>query len=318
MGKRRIRNLQALGNTHILGVDFREDRRKEATEKYSVNCFKSLEEVLKISTPSIWIISTPPHCHMDYAYKALELSTSAFIEASVTQKDHILKLHQLSQKKQLLILPSCTMLYHQGPKTIKNLLQKNLIGAPLSIHYHSGQYLPDWHPWESIDDYYVSNRETGGCREIIPFELTWINDIFGTPDCLSCVRGKLSSIPADIDDFYQANLRYGTAIFSFTVDVIARPKLLRECRIVGEIGIIEWSDGGHYVRYCNIHEKEWQMIQIEKKDVMDNYVHSEVPYINELKAFINAVDFNDGTLYPNSLKNDATILGILDQLESLS
>ena len=38
--------------------------------------------------------------------------------------------------------------------------------------YHSGQYLPDWHPWESYKDFYVSNPATGARREIVPFELS--------------------------------------------------------------------------------------------------------------------------------------------------
>ena len=36
MGKRRVRNLQALGYRNIIGFDMREDRRKEAKEKYGI------------------------------------------------------------------------------------------------------------------------------------------------------------------------------------------------------------------------------------------------------------------------------------------
>ena len=39
MGKRRIRNLRALGLSEIAGFDPRVDRRQEASEKYSIQAF---------------------------------------------------------------------------------------------------------------------------------------------------------------------------------------------------------------------------------------------------------------------------------------
>ena len=34
---------------------------------------------------------------------------------------------------------------------------------------------------ESVNDFYVSNRPTGGGREYWPFELTWMVDTIGWP-----------------------------------------------------------------------------------------------------------------------------------------
>ena len=36
MGKRRLRNLQALGENKLIGFDLREDRRKEAADNYNI------------------------------------------------------------------------------------------------------------------------------------------------------------------------------------------------------------------------------------------------------------------------------------------
>jgi len=43
MGKRRVRNLQALGMENIIGFDPRADRRAEAAEKYGIPVFASLD-----------------------------------------------------------------------------------------------------------------------------------------------------------------------------------------------------------------------------------------------------------------------------------
>ena len=55
------------------------------------------------------------------------------------------------------------MRYYFGPRRIKELLKAGAVGRPLTFTYQSGQYLPDWHPWESYKEFYVSKRETGAC-----------------------------------------------------------------------------------------------------------------------------------------------------------
>jgi predicted dehydrogenase len=47
MGKRRIRNMQALGFTHIFGFDKREDRAKEAASLYKISTFTDFDEAFK-------------------------------------------------------------------------------------------------------------------------------------------------------------------------------------------------------------------------------------------------------------------------------
>ena len=57
----------------------------------------------------------------------------------------------------------------------------------------------DWHPWENVTDFYVSNQETNACREMVPFELTWIVDIFGYPEEIIGCYGKTMNVGADIN-----------------------------------------------------------------------------------------------------------------------
>ena len=93
------------------------------------------------------------------------------------------------------------MKYHNGPKKLKELIVRDkVIGECLYSNYVTGQYLPDWHPWEDIKDYYVSKKNRWR-RELVPFELAWLNDIFGNPKIVNSVVKKLSDIKADIDDF---------------------------------------------------------------------------------------------------------------------
>ena len=318
MGKRRIRNLLALGITEIAGYDIREDRIKEAKQKYSIRTYSSFEQACKDYIPDVFVISTPPDKHIEYAYFGYKNNIHCFIEASVTDANKILELYNLTKDKHLIFAPSCTMRYYPGPKKVRELLEAGLIGDVLNINYHSGQYLPDWHTWERIEDYYVSKRETGGCREIVPFELTWMNDIWGIPSVLGLIKDKLTNINADIDDIYHCILRYNKIICNLTIDVIARPKAVRELRILGTEGILEWSSESNYVRYLNINQKDWIIFNLEKGSVELNYINPEEPYVNEMKDFVDAIRKNDKSLFPNDLKKDFEVLKILLDLESLN
>ena len=319
MGKRRVRNLIALGDNDIAGFDLREDRCLEANEKYGITTFSDIESALKNFRPDALVISTSPEHHMKYAWMGFELGLSCFIEASVIEADRILKLHTVAEQSTVLMAPSCTMRHFPGPKKVKQLIGLGVIGKPLNINYQTGQYLPDWHPWEKIEDFYVSVRETGAGREIVPFELTWLNDIFGEPEPLACVKAKLTDMNADIDDIYHCILRYPEGVLAnVTVEVISRPQSTREMRVLGTAGEIVFSADENCVRYASKDDANWIRFDLGGGTVEKGYINQEEPYIAEMHDFVNAVTQQNKRLYPNTLLDDYRILQTLYQLERLA
>lgn len=319
MGKRRVRNLKALGIEHVAGFDPRFDRRQESAEKYGIPVFEDLGAAMHTFEPQAFVISTPPDLHMHYAYYAYERGINCFIEASVVDADKIKQLSEKIRGTNIVMAPSCTMRYYPGPKKIKELILANAIGKVLNVNYQTGQYLPDWHPWEKIEEFYVSKRKTGGAREIVPFELTWINDIFGNPKALACVKTKLTDMSADIDDIYHCLLRYANdVILNLTVEVISRPKATREMRILGNDGEIIFSGDNNSVRYINTSMADWIEFKFDSGTVEDMYINPEEPYIAEMKCFVAAAQGKDQSLFPNSLANDHIILDTLLELEQLT
>ena len=319
MGKRRVRNLQALGIEHVAGFDPRADRRQESAEKYGIQTYDNLDTAMKAYEPNVFVISTPPDLHMHYAYFAFERGISCFIEASVVDAEKIKLLSQKVRNTAILMAPSCTMRYYFGPKKIKELILDEVIGEILNINYQTGQYLPDWHPWEKIEDFYVSTRETGAAREIVPFELTWLNDIFGEAEALACAKAKLTDMPADIDDIYHCLLRYnGNILANLTVEVISRPKATREMRILGSDGEIIYSAETNSVSYINTSMDDWKEYKFDAGTVESQYINPEEPYIAEMKDFVAAINAKDQSLYPNSLQADYNVLQTLYALEQLT
>jgi len=322
MGKRRIRNLQALGYENIIGFDPKESRCIESSSKYKIKVHDNFNKAVESSNPNIFVISTPPDLHMEYAYYAYKKNIHCFIEASVVDAEKILKLSNLIKEKNILIAPSCTMNYLPFVVKVKELILSNSIGKVLNINYQVGQYLPDWHPWEDIKDFYVSNKETGAAREILPFELTWLNDFFGDPQALACVKTKLTDMEINIDDIYHSILKYpNNLLVNLTIEVISRPRATRELRILGSEGEISYSQDNNILKYITTDMKEWKIIKFDLENVEQDYIYSEEPYIEEMNDFMQSVKLkqeNKKIVYKNSLEKDYLILQTLYSLEKLS
>lgn len=319
MGKRRVRNLQALGHKEIAGFDPRADRREEGASRYGIKTFDTYGKALTEFKPNALVISTDPSLHMDYALPAVGRGMHCFIEASVVEDERIAELCKLIEGTNLVMVPSCTMHYYPGPIAVREIIQSGKIGKPLNLNYLTGQYLPDWHPWEHIQDFYVSRRETGGAREIVPFELTWLNEIFGDPEPLACVKDKLTDMDADIDDIYHCLLRYPKDMLAnVTVEVISRPKAIRELNILGSTGRLVFSADENCVRYIAVGDEEWTRIDLGTGAVEKGYINPEEPYISEMADFVKAIDAADRKLFPNTLESDVRVLALLNNLEKLS
>ncbi len=313
MGKRRIRNLKQLGHGDIVGFDTREDRRKEAEEKYHISTFSDISKALK-ENPNAIVISTPPDLHMKYAKVAIKNKLHFFTEASVVQTDMEEIIHGL-KKTDIVGLPSCTMRYHPIVISVSNILKASKIGKPLAFIYHSGQYLPDWHPWEDYRNFYVAKKETGACKEIVPFELTWLTSTFGKISNVYGSKAKLSKLDTDIDDIYSILLEFQNGIRgNLTVDVIARFPY-RQLKILGEEGVIlaDWSDRivSYYTR-----ENGWKNTKIDDGAVEENYIHGDGPYVEEMSMFIKSIK---GEIeQPYTFEDDYKILKILESIEKSS
>ena len=101
---------------------------------------------------------------------------------------------------------------------LRELIAGGAIGKPLTFTHHVGQWLPDWHPWEDYRTFYVAKRETGAAREIVPFELNWLTQLFGPVTELNAFVSKLSSLEADIDDIYSTLLGFESGVQGSMVD----------------------------------------------------------------------------------------------------
>jgi predicted dehydrogenase len=313
MGKRRVRCLQKLGYSDITGFDPRNYRRDESHQKYGIKVIEELAETDFADFDAI-IISTPPDLHSGYMNLSIKYKKPAFVEASVILDD-LPQINADAKEQGVFIAPSCTLQFHPIIKDIKQIIQSGKYGKVTNFTYHSGNFLPDWHPWENVQDFYVSNRSTGGGREIVPFELTWICNILGFPEDIKGYFSKTMNVGADIEDSYAFTMDFGNMLGAMIVDVTAR-YAIRNLVLNLEKGQILWrwdhgffdlyeSDNNRFIRY------EQPMGQAESgynKNIIEEM------YVDEVRAFISQIK-GTGT-YPSNLDFDIKILNLLNNIEN--
>lgn len=314
MGKRRVRNLQHLGEKDIIGFDLSDDRRQETNKKYGIEVFSNFEKAVS-KDPDVFIISTPPDKHIEYALIAARSDRHFFTEADVMD-DGMEELIEICKNKNIVAAPSVTPIFRQSTKIIKQLLDKKTIGKVLLFTHHLGQYLPDWHPWEDISTFYVGKRETGACREMVPFEMIWLNWLFGDVDTISCFKSKQSNLHVDIDDTYQIMMRFKNGIVASLVSDVVSRHPFNSLRIIGETGVIEWEWLDKIIRVYDSTTQTWTEHKETEAKVKTGFLTPDDQYVEEMRHFINSI--NGKEKYFHTFEDNYRILQILYAAEESS
>lgn len=315
MGKRRIRCLKTLGVENISGFDIRADRRKEVEEIYTIQTFDEFQKALQQTHPDAFIISVPPDIHHEYIQAAIEHKKHFFVEGSVVDTNmerFIVELNGLD----IIAAPSATLQFHPAIQMIRDIVQTKELGKVSNILLHSGQYLPDWHTYEKVSEYYVSNPNTGGAREIVPFELGWITNIFGYPYRVCGNYRKTITLEGAelIEDTYNCLLDYNDFLASITVDVVSR-HASRRLLINGDKKQLVWDWDINAINIFNPETNQWENRPYEMNEAADGYNPNigENMYVEEIRNFLEAI--NGTSTFTNSMENDLRVLKLLYAIE---
>lgn len=324
MGKRRIRNLLFNGQRQIVGFDIRPDRRKEAKAKYGI---ETVIDIKKISDKDydVLIISTPPDQHGDYIRMALKQKKHFFVEHPISDdgyKDIFSSQGGSasggkSKYSSIVMAPSCTLRFYVPVKVIKDILKEGKIGKILAFQYHMGQYLPDWHPWEDYRQVYFSKKETGACREMLPFELIWLNWVMNSRVSeISGSTSKISDLDMDADDIILAEVKYKNGIVgNVIIDVVSR-KPFRTLRVLGSDGVLEWERFGSVIKIYDAKSRKSVNITVPKGRPEKDYVNEEEMYNDEIRAFLDAI--GGKKKFPHTFTDSHHLLKTLYALEKSS
>lgn len=315
MGKRRVRNLKHIGFNTIDCFDIKSDRVAFAAEKYGIRPIYELESINWKKYTHL-IISTPPDIHMKYAKIGVLNNLHTFIEASVTNGDidDVIALHSNNSKeRESLLSPSCTMRFDPIVVKAKEIIDSNELGNVLTANHYFGQYLPYWHPYEDIKDFYVSNKETGAAREIVPFDLVYLTWLFGDLTDFRGYTNNSGCLGIDIDDIYCFNaVTSKRVLLQMTIEVLSKVPI-RETKIILQDGYMLLDNVKGTLSIFDGKSQSWKYIN--RSDFADTF-SSEEMYVKEMTCFMNA-SLGKG-IFPYTLEEDKKILDTLVDIENKS
>ena len=315
MGKRRIRLLKEHQDIEIYGIDSNQERCKEVTEKFGAKCFGSIADAVKNEKINCAFVCTSPLSHSAIINECLENNLHIFTEINLVSDGYDDNI-KLAKEKNLVLFLSSTFLYRKETQMIIDKVKDR--NSKLNYIYHVGQYLPDWHPWESYNNYFIGNPKTNGCREIMAIDMPWLITAFGKIKNISAVKSKNTNLNISYNDNYLITIEHETGAKGvFAVDVVTR-KPIRHIDVYGEDIQISWNGTPDSLTEYDIQDKTSKQIAIDNaSEHVEGYAAfvTENPYREEINAFLSQINNADNKPEWDFVK-DAELLKIIDQIES--
>ena len=237
MGSRRLRDLSARADVTLAVLDDRADRRERARQKFGVVTFGLLDEALRWK-PDALVISTPPGAKADYIQLALDRGLHSFTEADIWTYGAA-EIERRSRAKKIVSASSASLRMLPVVRALGEQVRSQL-GSLLSYQFFMATYMPGWHAGEG-DEYYARHRNTAPAREMIPFELSWLNPIFGPVSEVAGRYEKFGQLPAATEDTWTLAMRLrdgGTGQLAITMSC---PVGYRRGVCFGTNAVITWD-----------------------------------------------------------------------------
>lgn len=312
MGRRRIRLLRGLvENVEIMTVDSNPERIAQA-ENDGIKAFPNLADGLA-AKPDIAFVCTSPGHHAAIILELINHGVHVFTELNLVSDDYE-KITALAREKNIVVFMSSTMLYNKMIARIQEFVSKTT--KPLTYIYHIGQYLPDWHPWESYKDFFIGWKETNGVREILAIQMPWLIETFGKIETVNVQAQRCTGLEIDFNDSIIANMRHESGhIGVFTADTVSR-KAITSLEIIGEELHLFWHGHNDDLEIYDYEEKCMKSITVydrieHREGYADNIIENQ--YTDEIADFLSAVQ--KGTTPKYSIEKDAYTLSVIDRIE---
>lgn len=321
MGKRRIRLLKQYiedeiidgSDWKIIGVDSSEERCAESTKLYGIETYHSIKAVLEAEAVDCAVISTSPHTHAGIIKECLQNKLHVFTEINLLSDGYEENISLAREVGKVLFLSS-TFMYRKEMEYIKKVVWEEAFTG--LYRYHIGQYLPEWHPWESYKNFFVGRKDTNGCREIFAIELPWLVDTFGDIQAIHSVHRKVSDLEIDYDDSYQVLIEHTSGVMgNLSVDIVT-PNAGRDLEIWSEGFHIGWKGTPDTLTRFNNDTKDTENVslydQVEQREGYNQFI-VENAYYDELVNFIHSVEQKEQPRH--SFEKDGKILAWIDEIE---
>lgn len=235
MGTRRLRDLSRRPGVNLGLFDARADRRAAAQARFGVTPFATLEAALAWG-PDALVISTPPGTKGPYIQLAYDRGLHHFSEADMwTYGGAALA----ARHPRLVGVPSASMSFLPVVRELRRIIPQHL-GRLIAYQFYMSTFMPSWHPQEGLE-YYARHRDTAPSREMIPFELHYLNACFGPAAAVAGDYAKHGTLPGEIEDTWSLSMRLRNGGTGQLMISMSCPADFREGACFGTHGMVRWD-----------------------------------------------------------------------------
>jgi predicted dehydrogenase len=304
MGKRRVRDLKALGAGTVIGVDGREDRRTEIAEKFGVETISDFDEAMKLK-PRAVMVSVPPHLHYRFCKGALDAGAAYFVEClatlSLEEIDHLIA---REKAKPGFAFPSCTAAMNEYAQHSANSVAR--AGRVYTVHASISTWLPNQHPWEKqMGDHYEFHRSKGGGLAEPAFILSWLSLVLKQkPVRVTAHAAHLSDLPAGFNDLFDMIIEWdGGTVMNFHYAMCEKHDWS-----VGIFTRFSCENGNIMAEQTHSRFYDWSTKKWEEHNPTPGWKYEDI-YVAEMKHFLDGL--HGRAKYVNSLEVERRVLATL-------
>ena len=263
-GKNHTRILSQLG---VLGAvcDADYQKSKEYGEKYSVNHYESLDELLSTEEFDGAFVVTPTSTHTEIAKKLLEAKKHVFVEKPMTyQSEDGQDLAKLAEKNKVILTCGYIERFNPAVGVVKKMVNEKKYGELVMLEFHRENRMP------------LHIKDVGIIYDTSVHDIDTANWLFN--DMPQVVFARAGKIKHEHEDFTSIMLGYKNDKVAIISSNWITPKKLRKFNAVCTDAIIS-SD---FISQEIIIEKdeESETIQNEKQE----------PLLLEIQSFLGAIE----------------------------
>lgn len=177
-----------------------------AREKFpSVKTFRTLEEMLADDAIELVIVNTPNNSHYQYSKAALQAGKHVISEkpftVTVAEGEELVA---LADQHKLKLSVYQNRRYDSDYKTIKNVLDKNLLGNIVEAEFHFDRYKEELSPKLHKE---VAEKGTGALYDLGSHLIDQALQLFGMPQAVFADIKAMRPI-SQVDDYFEVLLYY--------------------------------------------------------------------------------------------------------------
>jgi predicted dehydrogenase len=258
VGQRHLRNLRSIDPDaevaavrHVnrrfeIGPDLSADPQVDIVAKYGVALFPSTNDAVDRFRPDCAVIASPTSAHAEQLLPLLRAGIPTLLEKPATSTEAELDdIRDASAQYGTTVMLGYMLRFHPTMAELERAVRERMLGAINSATFTANSYLPAWHPYEGVSDFYAGRSDLGGGVILTESHIVdLMHHLLGAPKRVWSVGGKVSTQNIDVEDSVTSLFEY--AVDGRTIGVTVQQSFVQRpirfaASIACERGRIEWN-----------------------------------------------------------------------------